>query len=364
MCCAKSSASTAPADMRTVIRKALARWQIIDVNFWQRQPHSFRSQYERYNESLKRSHDVTLSTAHDLIYQKLEDSVGPDLTIAGGLRLTCPTYGENALGNRYRVGVLGGSTVFCAEVPDHLTLPSQLAVALRGCGIQAEVVNFGVSGATSRSAIDRFRRYEDGNRFDLVVLYLGINDCYWSYRKGIATSVINRTPLGVVVRIVKMLREIRKETIRIVERLNSDLRTTGQSLMIVLQPSVPATPGLPRAIVGRQTAGPAWGLFLGMRIGYFSLRRHLRGFENFLDLSSLPASADQPLFVDWAHLNATGNLLVARQIAQATCSEMRDVAQWRDRSTFIQTTFHAPDRSARVGFVKGDEVDPFNYPLF
>ena len=336
---------------------------MIDVHYWRRQPKSFRVQYESYHKILKRCFDGESSGPGDSRYLELEDLAGPDLTILRGLRSTVCPFGDMST-IRYRVGVLGGSTVFCAEVPDHLTLPSQLALALEGCGIPAEVVNFGVSGATSKSAIERFHRYSDDGHFDLLVLYLGGNDCYAGLGKHVPASTITRTTVGKLIQIVTMLRELRTTTLRSVARLSSDAKRSGQSLMIVLQPLAATTPSFLRAIVGCLTAGTSWGLLFGLRLGYSSLRRHLRGLGTFLDLSSLPENADRSLFVDWAHLNATGNQQVAQRVAQAICLEMGHEVRWHIGSPVVQTTFHAPERTEPVGIGASEKMDPFNYPLF
>lgn len=57
-----------------------------------------------------------------------------------------------------RIAVVGGSTVYGAEVSDEQALPARLQAALRARGVDADVANLGVSAWVTRQMADRARQ--------------------------------------------------------------------------------------------------------------------------------------------------------------------------------------------------------------
>lgn len=89
-----------------------------------------------------------------------------------------------------RIWMFGGSTLADMETADALTIPNQLAVALKERGVAVQVVNFGMPGFASSAELLKFqdilRRCAEDRRPDLVVFYDGYNDPYlgWVGRAG------------------------------------------------------------------------------------------------------------------------------------------------------------------------------------
>lgn len=77
-----------------------------------------------------------------------------------------------------RVLVFGGSTVYCSEVPDQLTLPSQIQARLEESAPgRFAVENFGVTSVNSSQQLERLRTMTL-RPDDLVVFFDGVNDIY------------------------------------------------------------------------------------------------------------------------------------------------------------------------------------------
>lgn len=74
--------------------------------------------------------------------------------------------------------VLGGSTVYCSEVPDEHTLPSELSRFLNKAGASSyTVLNAGVASANSLQDVERLAlELERGLRPAIVLAYTGVND--------------------------------------------------------------------------------------------------------------------------------------------------------------------------------------------
>jgi lysophospholipase L1-like esterase len=94
-----------------------------------------------------------------------------DIAVQSGLRMTT----DSPTSPMRRVCAFGGSTTFCAEVPNELTWCSQLQRRLGGPGSEIAVENHGISGTTITSLLPRIERACLGPG-DVAVLYLGINE--------------------------------------------------------------------------------------------------------------------------------------------------------------------------------------------
>jgi lysophospholipase L1-like esterase len=77
-----------------------------------------------------------------------------------------------------RVMIFGGSTVYCSEVPDDLTLPSALQARLNSLDPGRYAVhNFGVTSVNARQQLERLLTLELLPT-DIVVFFDGVNDIY------------------------------------------------------------------------------------------------------------------------------------------------------------------------------------------
>lgn len=80
-------------------------------------------------------------------------------------------------GGRLRVAVVGGSAAFGLGQSDADTVANKLAEGMAAAGVDAEVRNLGgIAWTTHQVAEDLRRRYERGERYDVVVSYSGFND--------------------------------------------------------------------------------------------------------------------------------------------------------------------------------------------
>lgn len=80
-----------------------------------------------------------------------------------------------AIADQVRILALGDSLTAGYGLSQADSFPSQLAKKLHGVGIQSEIINAGVSGDTTSSALQRLDWLIDG-RYDLAIIELGAND--------------------------------------------------------------------------------------------------------------------------------------------------------------------------------------------
>ena len=91
----------------------------------------------------------------------------------GGFRGAGPGTIDNG---SYRIFMLGGSTTIgLVTVSDDLTIPALLEKKLRDSGLDARVVNAGVTAASTHDERYRVERYEEWDP-DMVIMYDGVNE--------------------------------------------------------------------------------------------------------------------------------------------------------------------------------------------
>lgn len=103
---------------------------------------------------------------------------GQNFSISEGMRNTTDKVGA---ANLNTVFLFGGSTVFCDEMPDSLTVTSFLQRIINKISPDTTVINCGWPGA---SIIDRTKMLKDFARLqsgDTTVFYIGDNDAGWLY---------------------------------------------------------------------------------------------------------------------------------------------------------------------------------------
>ena len=111
-----------------------------------------------------------IKSSGDLI--TIGDFGGSFIKIKDGRRVT---VGSNGL-RKQRVLVFGGSTVFCAEVPDLLTSPSQLQKLILENGFDFDVLNYGIPGLRIENQFNILKTVTDLGPGDIVVFYDGVHD--------------------------------------------------------------------------------------------------------------------------------------------------------------------------------------------
>ncbi len=83
---------------------------------------------------------------------------------------------------------LGDSLTAGYDLPAQDALPEQLASLIDGLGIEATILNAGVSGDTTRAALERYDWSVRGVDADILVLALGGNDYLSGYQPDIAEA--------------------------------------------------------------------------------------------------------------------------------------------------------------------------------
>jgi len=120
-----------------------------------------------------------IKSSGDLI--TIGDFGGSFIKIKDGRRVT---VGSNGL-RKQRVLVFGGSTVFCAEVPDLLTSPSQLQKLILENGFDFDVLNYGIPGLRIENQFNILKTVTDLGPGDIVVFYDGVNDLIRVFEEGL-----------------------------------------------------------------------------------------------------------------------------------------------------------------------------------
>lgn len=120
-----------------------------------------------------------IKSSGDLI--TIGDFDGSFINIKDGRRVT---VGSNGL-RKQRVLIFGGSTVFCAEVPDLLTSSSQLQQLILKNNFEFDVLNYGIPGLRIENQFNIVKTVTDLGPGDIVVFYDGVNDLIRVFEEGL-----------------------------------------------------------------------------------------------------------------------------------------------------------------------------------
>jgi lysophospholipase L1-like esterase len=281
-----------------------------------------------------------------------------------GVRHTAAT---TATTDVFRVYMFGGSTTLCADVPDELTLPSQLATALgslRPSGAKpVEVVNYGTSAYSSTQELLRLlhemqRRFARRGKPDLVVFYDGVNDVWAGVHLGhpgypdahermqqrfddLAGFLRLKLREMLEARSALARRWLSPGTSRTKEKSHHGHaalareqaaiyaenrkvaagwgREAGFDVLHVLQPVlfVQESGHEADADLKKSLAEIDPELASANVEGYRELRALFAGASGAVDLSAALDGVPQPLYIDYCHLGPEGNRLVAQRLAAA-----------------------------------------------
>ena len=124
----------------------------------------------------------------------LNDVSGKYINIINGRRVTTNTP-DDVQG---KILIFGGSTIFCQEVPDNLTVPSLVQSYLnKNSSISYQVFNFGVPSFHSGQQLELLKEvkiYDD----DVIIFFDGINDVYYpiffGYKNGLQPGMESFRP--------------------------------------------------------------------------------------------------------------------------------------------------------------------------
>ena len=231
---------------------------------------------------------------------------------------------------------LGNSTTFCEEVPDHLTYPSLLQRNLNNQNSSIKVINSGAAPATLLDALGSFTAGASSELCvgDSIVVLFGVNECGWiSQSSGArATSHIwlwlralrGLAELGFQIPTLLYLKlspfSFRKfsksavsETIAILNDANKNYSNQGIRLLAVLQPNIYTL-----------RTKSEYELNLEHRFSRDMKTLVLDAYSQFdfwiktvpygVSATHIFDNSKDSLFLDWCHVNARGNEIIANFI--------------------------------------------------
>ena len=256
---------------------------------------------------------------------------GENYSMLSGVRTTTDS---SSISSTRSISLLGGSTVFCEEVSDDLTIASFLQRNFNAESVLIRVINCGASGAT---VIDRVEMLRDANavrKEDVVVVYFGDNDSGWLDHK---SQKYAQEIIWLPTRILRALSEIGLETARwmygelspysfrkfsraavadTIDSLNAAheyCQSRGAHMVAILQPNLYTlrTKSQYERQLEKRFSIDIRNLILDA----------YRRYEEWVKETPYPVSATHifnnaaaPVFLDWAHVNARGNEIIAKFI--------------------------------------------------
>jgi len=266
----------------------------------------------------------------------MPDYEGKFLNVVSGLRVTTDAPEVS----KQRIVVFGGSTIFCGEVPDKLTICSLLQADINDKEISAIVINYGRHGSTLQNRILYLER-SDFNQNDLILFWFGVNELGWKLMEG-KTNVhyliflLNRFSdvfkfLSKYLAVFTFFSQIFDRLImlpvsrvysffdlkRSFEKLKHLSQQRGFKYRVFLQPNLltknPLThreQGLIELFLSGRRGRITKSLLDKNYPNFRSLLGHYRG----IDASGVFLETTQEVFVDWCHLNSVGNQIAAEFI--------------------------------------------------
>ena len=230
--------------------------------------------------------------------------------------------------------LFGGSTVLCEEVPDRLTNASFLQRLLNEMNQNIRVINYGASGATS---IDRARMLMglgDIHDGDFVVFYFGDNDSGWIDNR---TGKPSQQLVWITVRALKAMSEFGLETARwlygelsphslqkfsrsaVADTINSlnaardYCQGKGAHMVAILQPNLYTlrTKSQYERQLEKRFSIDMRNLVLD---AYRRYEEWVKETPYAVSATHIFDNAAAPVFLDWAHVNARGNEIIAKFI--------------------------------------------------
>ena len=253
-----------------------------------------------------------------------KDFTGKYLSASDGRRTT--TDAPPKLSGR--VLLFGGSTMYCHEVPDDKTIASYLQRQLNDRSLNLAVENYGIGGATVIARIKKLYSLDDLGKNDSVIFLFGDNDFGW--RKYYFAQPLVFKPIRMVGRRLRLAQWMYFELSRSyrVERATksaieviSALETTSSYLsdlniphVFILQPNIYTKQSrneYENEIVRR--FGPELSETVGVAYSVFRTRMK----PPFVSAENLMDNTYNSVYLDWSHVSAPGNELIANFMAES-----------------------------------------------
>ena len=248
-----------------------------------------------------------------------------------GLRTTT----DQPIVGKGRVLIFGGSTTFCAEVPDRLTHASVLQRLLNDRNSGLTVKNYGKSAATSTDRVKILKTIDDLNEEDIVIFYVGINESGVGFtQRDLPVGIVEKVPeLGNALQKVSkysriadvLFRKLVFGGIEISE--NSKLKAETEFRIAMEEAYLFATkagakfvPVLQANLFTRKpssdydlTLAKMYGNELGvvMQDMYDRLLPIISEYENFGDARAVMNNLEPSPYFDWMHVDSRGDYRIA-----------------------------------------------------
>jgi lysophospholipase L1-like esterase len=253
---------------------------------------------------------------------------GENYSMLSGVRTTTDS---SRVSSTRSISIIGGSTVFCEEVPDDLTIASFIQRFFNAESLSIRVINCGASGAT---VIDRVEMLRDANavhKEDVVVIYFGDNDSGWLDHK---SQKYAQEIIWLPTRVLRALAEIGLETARWMYGELSPLsfrkfssaavnhtvdslisaheycQSKGAHMVAILQPNLYTlrTKSQFEIQLEKRFAIDVRSLVLD---AYRRYEEWVKETPYAVSATHIFDKAPAPVFLDWAHVNARGNEIIA-----------------------------------------------------
>ena len=256
---------------------------------------------------------------------------GTNYSMVDGIRSTTDARNSSDQPNLF---LFGGSTVLCEEVPDRLTNASILQRMLNLLQESVQVFNYGASGATSIDRVQMLLKESKVKKDDIVVFYFGDNDSGWiDHRSGKPSEQLIWLP----VRVFRALsdlgyetakwmygelapRSFRKfsrlavaETIKALSDAHLYCLSKGAQMVAILQPNLYTlrTKSDYEKKLERRFSQDIRTLISNSFKHY---EEWVKTVPFGVSATHIFNNAPSSVFLDWAHVNARGNELIAKFI--------------------------------------------------
>jgi hypothetical protein len=257
--------------------------------------------------------------------------VGANYLMIDGVRNTTDSINSSDKSNLL---LFGGSTVLCEEVPDRLTNASILQRILNSFQESVQVFNYGASGATTIDRVQMLLQYTKVKKDDIVVFYFGDNDSGWiDHRAGKPSEQLVWLPIRVLRAMSdfgsetakwmygefaprsfrKFSRQAVKETINALNLAFEHCSSEGAHMVAVLQPNLYTL--LTKSEYEKKLEGRFSRDIKTLIIdAYKNYEVWIKTVPYGVAAMHIFDHSPAPVFLDWSHVNARGNELIAKFI--------------------------------------------------
>ena len=259
---------------------------------------------------------------------------GPNFSVSDGIRNTTDV---NKSLCRNKIYIFGGSTVFCDEMPDRLTSGSFLQRLINQKTKPMAVVNCGWSGASMLDRTKMLKELVNFDNGDMAVFYFGDNDSGWHHSTDDGIH-LSEELLPLPVQATKFLsttfgfeiagwvynelapRWMRKysefavgATMDAFRDAYEYCRSREVEMLVILQPNLyTLRTKYPSEVQAEKRFSN--NLKTVILHAYEHYEEWVKETPYAVSATHIFDNAPAPVFLDWAHVNARGNEIIARFI--------------------------------------------------